>query len=185
MVFRRVPPLQDRWQSSYASEKPPPGSCAIDILSIPAWFFVSLRDFGPSADANSVTMEAFVKALAATEQTPAEIFHSLDVSVLILVVFEERRPCRFSSGAAARGFIFGSADRNDDVEAKNETVVISKQRTWVWKLKCDSAVWLHRSASASGLFFLLIKVSTTRFQTRAAKLQTKSILFVSWHAVRT
>lgn len=184
MVFRRVPPLQDRWKSSYASEKPPLGSCAIDILSIPAWFFVSLRDFGPSADANSVTMEAFVKALAATEQAPAEIFHSLDVSVLILVVFEERRPCRFSSGP-----IFGSADRNDDVEAKDDTFVISKQPTWVWKLKGDSAVWLHRSAcsepSASGLFFLLIKVSTTRLQTRAAKLQTKSILFVSWHAVRT
>lgn len=101
--------LKSRWD---------PG--AINIPSIPAWFFVSLREFGPSADANSVTMEAFVEALAATEQTPAETFHAVDISVLILVVFEERWPCRFSSGAVGRGFIFGSTDRNDDVEEKDE-----------------------------------------------------------------
>lgn len=97
------------------SRRRDPGT--IDILSIPAWFFVPLRECGPSADANNVTVEAFVEALRATEQPP-ETFHSLDVSVLILVVFEGRRPCRFSSGAAGRGCIFGSADRNDDVEEK-------------------------------------------------------------------
>lgn len=38
----------------------------IDIPSFTAWFFVSLRELGPSADANSITMEAFVEALGAT-----------------------------------------------------------------------------------------------------------------------
>lgn len=65
-------------------------------------------------------MEAFVEALEATEQTQAETFHPLDVSVLISVVLEERRSGCFSSGAAGRGFIFGPADRNDDVEEKDE-----------------------------------------------------------------
>lgn len=98
-------------------------------------------------------MEAFVEALAATEQTPAESFHSLDVSVLILVVFGERPPCRFSSGAAERGFIFGWADRNDDVEEKDEKAVISKQPSWVWKLKGDSAVQPAQKRQDLDFFF--------------------------------
>lgn len=36
------------------------------------------------------------------------------------MVLEERWSGRFSSGAAGRGFIFGPADRNDDVEEKDE-----------------------------------------------------------------
>lgn len=38
--------------------------------------------------------------------------------VLIFVVFEERRHCQFSSGSAGKVFIFGSVDRNGDVEGK-------------------------------------------------------------------
>lgn len=76
-------------------------------------------------------MEAFVEALEVMEQTQAETFHPLDVSVLISVVLEERRSGRFSSGAAGRGFIFGPADQNDDVEEKDEKEQIYKQSVWV------------------------------------------------------
>lgn len=76
-------------------------------------------------------MEAFVEALEVMEQTQAEAFHPLDVSVLISVVLEERWSGRFSSGVAGRGFIFGPADRNDDVEEKDEKEQFYKQSVWV------------------------------------------------------
>lgn len=79
---------------------------------------MSPREFQPSADANSVTMEAFVEAPSATEHTPAETFQFLDVFVLIFAVFDERQPCEFSSGSAGKVFIFGFVDRNDDMEGK-------------------------------------------------------------------
>lgn len=107
-------------QGSYASERPQPRS-SLDVPSVRVSSFVSPGEFQPSADANGVTMEAFVEAPSATERSRRPETFQIFLGrffVLIFVVFEERRHCLFSSGSAGKVFIFGSVDRNDDVEGK-------------------------------------------------------------------
>ena len=76
----------------------------IDIPSIPAWFFVCLREFGGLSRCKRRHHGSFCRSSRA-------------VSVWILVGFEERR---FSSGTAGQRFIFGCEDQNNDVEENKE-----------------------------------------------------------------